>query len=379
LGPAARWCLVAGIGDDAGDAPDRSRFEVEADLIVSEGLAPVAFRALGDCPEHRDTDYFKLFHWLTLNAEVSSMAADAAGAKVLADLEARGIPAAVVKGPAAARLHPHGWPRPYADIDVLIARADYARAIECAHEAGFSYSDRAVPQWEWFDLYCREGINLHSPSGGNIDFHHHLPPWVLGSHLPVGTVIDRAQDGDLCGNQLRFAAPEDLMMVAALHILNDLWKGKLGLTSWRDVLVVIHRVGHVAAREAFDLAGLAWLFDLLVDELVHEVPESGIGSAFGPVAPPVAARFRLAALGWSVDAPSATRHRLAWATRLPPLNALAFLSGTAVPSADYIRSRHGTYRSYWRRSWAETVSTAHGSDYRMTTVNDYAATADTPG
>jgi len=166
--------------------------------------------------------------------------------------------------------------------------------------------------------------------------------------------------------------------VAALHILNDLWKGKLGLTSWRDVMVITQRIGLPRARAAFDRAELTWLFDLLIDELAQAVPEVTFSApatspalAFGP-------RMRLGALGWSNDS-SAARHRLAWATRLPPLNALAFLVGTAVPSPGYIRERHGSYRHYWRQGIRETVSTAHGSDYRMTTIDDYdAANGDGP-
>jgi ribosome modulation factor len=80
--------------------------------------------------------------------------------------------------------------------------------------------------------------------------------------------------------------------------------------------------------------------------------------------------MRVATLGWWNET-RATRHRLAWATRLPALNAMAFLAGTAFPSADYVHSRHGSFRNYWKNGWRETVLTAHGSDYRMTTIDDY--------
>ena len=102
---------------------------------------------------------------------------------------------------------------------------------------------------------------------------------------------------------------------------------------------------------------------LVVPEVTFSAPATPPALAFGP-------KLRLAALGWSNDS-SATRHRLAWATRLPPLNALAFLAGTAVPSAGYIHERHGSYLNYWKQGLRETVSTVRGSDYRMTTVDDY--------
>jgi Uncharacterised nucleotidyltransferase len=370
MGPASRWCLVAGITPRPDSSPSSEDFRREYGLIVGEGLAPVAVRALVGRADHQTAPYLTNFRRVALASEMRSMAADAAGSKVMAELARRQIPAAVVKGPAMARLHPDGWPRPYADMDVAVSRADYLDAIGCSQELGFSYSERAVPQWRWFDLVCREGINLHSPSGGNIDFHHHVPPWVLGSHLPVEQIIARSEQHQLCSASVKCASAEDLAVVAALHILNDLWKGKLGLTSWRDVMIITQRIGLPRARAAFDQAGLTWLFDLLIDELALVVPEVTFSAPANPPALAFGPKMRLAALGWSNDS-SATRHRLAWASRLPPLNALAFLAGTAVPSAEYIRERHGSYLNYWKQGLRETVSTAQGSDYRMTTIDDY--------
>jgi hypothetical protein len=370
LGPASRWCLVAGVTPRPESGPSNEEFQQERYLIVREGLASVAVRALVGRADHQEASYLKAFRRVAIAAEMRSMAADTAGSLVMAELALRKIPAAVVKGPAVARLYPKGWPRPYADIDVVVSRADYLDAIGCSQELGFSYSDRAVPQWRWFDLVCREGINLHSPSGGNIDFHHHVPPWVLGSHLPVEQIIARSEPHQLCSEQVECASAEDLVVVAALHILNDLWKGKLGLTSWRDVIIITQRIGLPRARAAFDRAALTWLFDLLIDELAQVVPEVTFSASATPPALAFGPKLRLAALGWSNDA-SATRHRLAWASRLPPLNALAFLAGTAVPSAQYIRERHGSYLNYWKQGIRETVSTAQGSDYRMTTIDDY--------
>jgi Uncharacterised nucleotidyltransferase len=370
LGPASRWCLVAGVTPRPESSPSSDEFQREVDVIVREGLASVAVRALVGRDDHQTASYLRTFRRVALSSEMRAMAADAAGSVVMAELALRKIPAAVVKGPAVARLYPEGWPRPYADIDVVVSRADYLDAIGCSQELGFAYSDRAVPQWRWFDLVCREGINLHSPSGGNIDFHHHVPPWVLGSHLPVEQIIARSEPHQLCSARVEFAAAEDLVVVAALHILNDLWKGKLGLTSWRDVMIITQRIGLPRARAAFDRAGLTWLFDLLIEELALEVPEVTFSAPATSPALPFGPKIRLAALGWSNDA-SATRHRLAWATRLPPLNALAFLAGTAVPSAGYIHERHGSYLNYWKQGLRETVSTVRGSDYRMTTIDDY--------
>jgi hypothetical protein len=153
-------------------------------------------------------------------------------------------------------------------------------------------------------------------------------------------------------------------------VLNDLWKGKVGLASWRDVLVLLHRLGADQARAAFAEAGLAWLHDLMVVELARSVPEAGIDRPPTMDQPSRAEQVRLAALGWSGHS-MATRQRLAWVSRLPVANGILFLAGTLVPSPSYIHDRHGGYLDYWRRGLTETVSTAKGADYRMTTVDDY--------
>ncbi len=144
----------------------------------------------------------------------------------------------------------------------------------------------------------------------------------------------------------------------------------MGLASWRDFIVLTKWLGEGEARAAFRSSNIGWLFELLASNLHDNVPEADVQSLNPRFVPPLAPRLRIAALGWTNDSP-AVRHRLAWATRLPILNACAFLAGTAFPSNEYIRSRHGTLANYWKRGWRETLSTASGSDFRMTTVDDY--------
>lgn len=351
-------------------APSPEEFLADADLIVHEGLASVAVRALTGRDEHLGTPYLRLFREVAMKAEMRAMAVDVSGAKVVMALAESGVPAAIVKGPAMARLYPQHWPRPYADLDLVVTKDRFLDAIACAQGLGFSYSERAVPQWRWFDLVCREGINLHSAVGGNVDFHHHVPPWTLGTGLSTEGVIQRSSVAQLSGVTVLFADAEDLLVFSALHILNDLWKGKLGLTSWRDVMVIVRNIGEPRARAAFDRAGIPWLFEMLSEELTQLFPTAR-PETVNPRVVPLGPRLRLATLGWSNQSKS-SRHRLAWVSRLPVLNGLAFLAGTAVPSRDYINDRHGSYLNYWRRGWQETLSTAHGSDFRMTTVDDYA-------
>ena len=369
LGPAARWCLTAGVVEHPLPVPGIESFRNESDLIFREGLAPVALQALDSRLTSPNDPLWTCFRDVTRVGNFRCFAVDVLGATLLSTLSKAGIPTVVIKGPAVARLHPKGWPRHYSDIDILVPKQNFLRAVLCSKGEGFEYSERTVPQWRWFDLVCREGLNLHSASGGNIDIHHHVPPWALSSKFEVNDVINRSIPWELCGIPINIASPEDLLLVSTLHVLNDLWKGKSGLSSWRDVIVVMKLLGASKSAMAFDGAGLGWLFELVAKALSVAVPEIGIVASDTEARIPVTARWRMAALGWGDDS-ALSRHRLSWAIRLPTPNALAYLAGTAFPAPKYIRERHGSLRNYWRSAWNETIATRHGSDYRMTTVQD---------
>jgi hypothetical protein len=370
LGPATLWCFLAGLVSGFDAPPTPGQFEKEIDVILREGLAPTSARALAGLPGYADEPGYKLFKGKAFQAQLQSMAVDGAGASLLASLAEHHILATVIKGPAAARFYPEGWPRPYADLDIVVRRSDFNSVVSLAKQQGFANSKRAVPQWDWFDLICREGANLHTPQGGNVDVHHHLAPWTIGSRLKPEDLNRRSHNVSLCGIPADYAAPADLLIASALHIVNDLWKGKAGLVSWRDVILLLRSLGESEARDAFDRVQLGWLLDVILQELETTVPQVGLQAPVSPTNLSSVTQAQLSLLGWWNDS-SIARHRLAWATRLPPGNALAFLAGTAVPSPHYIHTRHGTYRAYWKRSAQETVSTAHGSDFRMTTIDDH--------
>jgi hypothetical protein len=368
IGPAARWCLSAGIVNSPLPTPEPEAFWNERDRILQEGLAAVAFRAFEPQANPRENPVANIFYAAAMNSHIRCMAADRAAAVFLPVLSRAGIPVAIIKGPALASLHPEGWTRPYGDIDIVVSGQSFHSAVELARGCGFD-SPRSPPQWDWFYVICREGVNLHSGDGGNIDIHHHLPPWVLGSSVHVEDVIERSVPSRLCGVSVNFGSTEDHLLITALHVLNDLWKGKLGLASWRDIIVLMTSLGMDDSQKVFERAGLGWLFDLVTAALSAVVPETGIVPSSSPSRMGLRTRIRVAALGWEKDSVLA-RHRLTWAMRLPVPNALAFLGGSAFPERKFIRERHESLWKYWKGGWDETTSTIRGSDYRMTRVED---------
>jgi Uncharacterised nucleotidyltransferase len=375
LGPAARWCLTAGIRPENIQPPSACEFSLEVECILKEGIAGVALRGLESDPAWRDEP---ASHWIyntAMNGQLRTLRVDFAGAKLLRALSELDIPLAVVKGPTMAALHPTGWPRSYSDIDIVIPPRHFGDAIKAASDLEYEHSDRSIPQWQWFDSYCREGVNMHGPAGGNIDIHHHFPPWGLTTRFTTESVINRSIPGDLSGVSTQFAHRHDQLIIASLHILNDLWKGKVGLNSWRDVIVLLNLIDDSAATEAFKQNGLGWLLRVITETLERSVPESNVRAIGATERRSPVTKWRLRTMGWHSNS-TLSRHRLSWALRLPPKNGLAYAVGVAFPSKNYIRSRHGSLIDYWKEGWSETLHTAHGADFRMTTVEDKALSAE---
>jgi hypothetical protein len=269
----------------------------------------------------------------------------------------------VIKGPAVERFHPTGWPRTYSDVDLLVRPRDFHRVMAVSSAEGF-VDDTTAPQWPWFDLRCKEGVNLHRGDGGNLDVHHHVPPWVFGSQLDVDAVTAEATWGDVAGVSVRLIGARQSLVVAALHVLNDLWKGRIGLTSWRDIVVLLERVGMVEAEWVFERLRLGWLLTLVTETLAASVPEAEVARVSRPRRPPLGVRARIAALGWGRYT-TFSRQQASWAARLPIPSAVAFLGGCIVPAPRHVWERYGSYGAYWRTIYQDAVSTFHGEDHRM--------------
>lgn len=294
--------------------------------------------------------------------QIRTLAADALLDRLFDILTDAGIPFVVVKGPAVARLHPDGWPRPYADIDILVDPRMFSRALSRLLESGFEYPITSQAPWPWFDRYCREGLNLAGT--GDVDVHHHLAPWAFGRALRSNEVMSQAIAVTVHERPVLMASPEHSAVIAVLHILNDLWKGHRGLNSWRDLIAITRRVDPVSLQQVFESIGLGWLFGVAVGAVQVQLP--GVLDGVDCEHPPVPLRYawRLRGLGWD-RVTSLSRQRLAWTTRLPLPQAAAFVIGSGLPSRRYIRDRHGSYRNYWHQAWTEAMSTFGGADHRM--------------
>ena len=188
-------------------------------------------------------------------------------------------------------------------------------------------------------------------------------------------MIARAEDGVVGGVPVQIACLADSLLVASLHVVNDLWKADASLLSWRDVIVLQALLGPDKAAAVFSRAKLSW-FRPYVEASIAAIT----GSNWSPepiAAPKIGQMLRLHWLGWSGDSLPA-RHPLGWTVRLPALNAALFAVGSAVPSPWYARKKHAGYMAYWRESFRSLRGAIKGTDFRVVGLQGRPARTERP-
>lgn len=317
----------------------------EIERLAVEHLTPLAERILrADPDEAPDPILVDRYHRHARALAVRTLAVEAAAAPFLARLAMDGVPFVVIKGPAVAQFYRFPADRPYTDIDVLIPPRHFRAVCRTAWLSGYFREASELQPWRFFDRACLEGVNFHGPGLANIDIHHHLAPWALTSLLSATDLIARSQQGFVLTAPVRFASAEDSLIVAALHMLSDLWKQQSSAVSLCDFMTLQGRIHPTTARIVFADAGLAWLYDLTTSQVAHlSGPD---GPEVRSTRPSARTRLRLRLLGWYGPVVK-VRHPASWLFRLPILRALLFAVGSLVPSPTYVRDKHGSYFRYW--------------------------------
>lgn len=369
LGPAVRSCLVWGAGGAPPPAADDPAWERDAEVIVGAKLAAVALAAMADAGGRPNAEVHGRFRSSAVAWALRTMATEAACASALRGLAEEAVPFVVVKGPAVARFHPAPDTRPYLDVDVVVPPASYRRVVERLGDAGFRREPGHIQPWPWFETVCVEGANFHGDGGGNLDVHHHLAPWVFATRISATDLLERAEPGAIGGVPVQMASAEDSLVVACLHVLNDLWKADASLLTWRDLCCLRHQLGADGSRAALARGGLEWFAPIV--EAAHRSLVDGVDAAGaahgGDGHQPWGRRTRLRLLGWGGPTTSA-RHSAGWALRLPFGRAACFVAGGLVPSRRYVHDLYGGYGAYWRQLLSTLRAAARGRDTRWDPV-----------
>jgi hypothetical protein len=214
---------------------------------------------------------------------------------------------------------------------------------------GFSERLRNKQPWPIFDRLCREGLNLESATGGSVDLHHHVPPWLWAQDLGFDELCRHQQIVSYAGVDLPCLSAEANLLVAALHLVSDRNRPGRTLLIWRD------------------LAQLAKACDpAIVASLARSAHVDGWLAATIQALPPFA---RPEAVAAAVGTPSISRGRrrlrlmlseggrygvrATQPLRLPLLSAVLHEIGMAVPSPTFLRLRYPAGRHRYIRWWRE--------------------------
>lgn len=360
-GPATLATLFHGLDGGPPAPADPEVWSRELQVILRQrlaGLALTTIRASGVMP-HPETgaaleEAQQLQAVLALNVEATATEAAAA-------LQRATIPVVITKGPGIANVYPQRSLRSFGDIDILVPPRLFGRAHGILIELGYGEYFGREPR-DYFNRWCREGVNLIREDGASIDLHHHVPPWVWGRRMRFVDLLAGSKPLNLSMGILPVASPAHNLVIAALHVISD--KGQPGqrLLMWRD-LVELSRASDpgTVVRIARD-AQLDWLLSLVLRALPSFAQPRELIEAIGAARLRAGDAFRLHRL---LPPALGSRHQVAQAFRLPTPNAAAFLIGYLLPSHAFLHERFGNESSYsrwWREAFGR-LRAAQSVDY----------------
>jgi hypothetical protein len=200
---------------------------------------------------------------------------------VQAVLASRGIRAVAFKGPTlAVMVYSRATLRTFLDLDLLVPRRALGSVRRILAEHGYlNERNRALD-----GLYPpagREDGYLPPTAGlAALEVHVAIAPWALAVQLDLDGMLARAIAIDVAGRSILTLAPEDLVLVIALHGLAHRWTFlkhvsemdalshldlDWGVVADRARAARMQRILFVAMLLARDLFGTAWPADLLAD------------------------------------------------------------------------------------------------------------------
>jgi hypothetical protein len=347
MGPATFEALFGDVARDAADVPVAA-WEFEAEVIETNHLAGLAInRLVGEPVPMPVRESLRAAALMDMN--LSDLAVHCS-VPSLQRLEELGFPYVVIKGPGIAALEGGSFARPFSDLDLLIREADFAQALRTLRQDGFEERTASQPTWGYFNRFCREAVNLRSDTGGSIDLHHRVSPWLWSGSLDFARLAGRSQKIPCAGSDLPVASPVHNLLVCALHIVSDHGQPGVSLRPWRDVVVLAGRCDPDEVASEAEAAQLTGWLKWILDSLPESVRPLALCERLEDASSSIRARRRLANL---LPPHVGSSHLIGQALRLPVGHALMFLAGMVVPSPQFLRQHYpdgGHYLRWWRDS-----------------------------
>lgn len=176
-------------------------------------LAPLAGRlreVAPDCPLRPRLEGLAKSHWTQSQLMLRESAA------ALDTLQAAGLPVMLLKGAALeAAGHRRRGPRITSDLDVLVRREDFPRAIGLLY--GEEWSSRDSREYAMLSWRFHSGINLRRGRHGDVDIHHQPVHEPLLPADALEAFWRRAVPATFQGRRVLVPTPADLLVLAAAH------------------------------------------------------------------------------------------------------------------------------------------------------------------
>ncbi len=207
--------------------------------------------------------------------------------RISAALDAAGIAMMALKGPVLTEcVYRDPSLRPYGDIDLLVAAADFEGAVETLEAVGCDLIDA---NWELVLSERRSQLHLRTPFGNMVDLHWHLMN--RGSvresfGVPIQPLFDRRVRVKVGGFAVDTMSPEDTIVHVAT---NAALGGGRRLLASVDLRYLIERGGLswpdvVARARAWQVGSLVWLSLLRAHRLADAPVPEDVVAALQPAA-----------------------------------------------------------------------------------------------
>jgi hypothetical protein len=283
----------------------------------------------------------------------ATLVVEATAAELTELLASQGIQARLIKGLAAAHLDsPEPAWRRTIDVDLLVARQDFARAADVLAGAGCTRIEPSLAAW-WERRFGR-AIVLRAPSEVEVDLHAAVAVGYFGKRLDHDALFALPAAPVVLGGVAAAGLHPTARLVATCYAA-ELGRGS-GLRLRRDLLfqlrhpdcqwehaVDLARAGDGEAVIARALLGAVVALGIVVDHPALDWAARVVPSRRARRALELAVRAETS--GWSADASSTL-------LALHPWERVPFLAGVAVPPAEARRQRGRSLTDQARRAWS---------------------------
>ena len=158
--------------------------------------------------------------------------------KLIKLLDANDIPCVILKGSAAAQYYPKPYLRAMGDIDILVTRDSFEKAVEILESNGYIYDHNKDVNGH---MLAYERNIVYKKNGIIIELHHHFSSEGFDMDDILEQAIDKREYRDLDGYKIPLLPDIENGLVLLGHINQHMRSCDLGLRQIIDWEVFLHK------------------------------------------------------------------------------------------------------------------------------------------